>query len=149
MGKVSFVNADVKFRLTNKKETMLLINRLFKHEGEKLKSLNYIFCSDQYLLNINREFLKHDFYTDVITFNLSEVVGIVIGEVYISTERVEDNAGKLKVSNLIELRRVIIHGALHLCGYKDKKKSEITLMREKENYFLRLFEDDFTFHKKM
>ncbi|MCY7420582.1 MAG: rRNA maturation RNase YbeY [Chitinophagaceae bacterium] len=144
MGKISFLNADVKFHLANKKETILFIKKLFEIEGFKLKSLNYIFCSDEYLLNINNDFLKHDFYTDIITFDLSKADDKVIGEVYISIERVNDNAHKLKVSNLIELRRVIIHGALHLCGYKDKKKSEITLMREKEDYFLRLFENDFT-----
>ena len=113
-----------------------------------MKSLDYIFCSDEYLLKINKDFLKHSFYTDIITFDLKEADDEVIGEVYISIERVNDNAEILKVPNLIELRRVIIHGALHLCGYTDKKKSEITLMREKEDYFLRLFEDDFNPHKK-
>ncbi len=148
MGKVSFSNADIKYRLPQKKEIIQLIKNVFKIEECVLNSLHYIFCTDSYLLNINKEFLHHDFYTDIVTFDLSNSPKETIGEIYISIDRVSDNAKTLNITEQQELLRVIIHGALHLCGYKDKKKSEITLMREKEDYFLRLFENDFIFHDK-
>ncbi len=148
MGKVSFSNADIKYRLPQKKEIIQLIKNVFKIEERGLNSLYYIFCTDTYLLNINKEFLHHDFYTDIVTFDLSNSPKETIGEIYISIDRVSDNAKTLNITEQQELLRVIIHGALHLCGYKDKKKSEITLMREKEDYFLRLFENDFIFHDK-
>jgi rRNA maturation RNase YbeY len=91
------------------------------------------------LLNINKTFLKHDYFTDIITFDLSEGFVEIVGEVYISIHRVRDNARSLRTNVTNELLRVLFHGALHLCGYKDKKKSEITIMREKEDYYLSLF----------
>lgn len=111
------------------------IEDLFKKEGKILGSLNYIFCSDNELLKINRQYLNHDYFTDIITFNLSEDQSI-IGEVYISIERVRDNAKNLNVSIKSELLRVIIHGALHLCGYLDKTVAEKKLMRQLENQYL-------------
>ena len=140
MQQVRFNYADINsITLTKKKEVKLLIANIFKQEGKELQYIDYIFCSDEYLLNINRSFLHHDYYTDIITFDLSENKGI-IGEVYISADRVKDNAITLQSTFSQEMLRVIFHGALHLCGYKDKKKSEITLMRGKEDYYLRSFE---------
>ena len=140
MQQVRFNYADINsITLTKKKEVKLLIANIFKQEGKELEYIDYIFCSDEYLLNINRSFLHHDYYTDIITFDLSENKGI-IGEVYISADRVKDNAITLQSTFSQEMLRVIFHGALHLCGYKDKKKSEITLMRGKEDYYLRSFE---------
>ena len=140
MQQVRFNYADINsITLTKKKEVKLLIANIFKQEGKELEYIDYIFCSDEYLLNINRSFLHHDYYTDIITFDLSENKGI-IGEVYISAERVKENASILQSTFSQEMLRVIFHGALHLCGYKDKKKSEITLMRGKEDYYLRSFE---------
>ena len=140
MEQVRFNYADINsITLTKKKEVKLLIANIFKQEGKELQYIDYIFCSDEYLLNINRSFLHHDYYTDIITFDLSENKGI-IGEVYISADRVKDNAITLQSTFSQEMLRVIFHGALHLCGYKDKKKSEITLMRQKEDYYLRSFE---------
>ena len=115
------------------------IELLFKKERITLKRINYIFCDDEFLLHINKSFLKHDFYTDIITFNLSEDDTGVIGEVYISTDRIKENAKTFDVTTKEEFLRVIIHGALHLCGYKDKKKSEIRIIRNKENEYLFLF----------
>jgi probable rRNA maturation factor len=89
---------------------------------------------------MNRDFLQHDYYTDIITFGLSEKGEPVEAEIYISLDRVKDNAATLKTTFKEETLRVIFHGALHLCGYKDKKKSEIALMRSKEDHYLRLFE---------
>lgn len=140
MRKIFFHSAINSFRLLNKKKIRLLLESIFNDEGAHLESLNFVFCSDSYLLKINRNFLNHDFYTDIITFDLSEEdSGAIIGEVYISVDRVKDNALKLEASFNEELLRVIFHGALHLCGYKDKKKKEITEMREKEEQYLRLF----------
>ncbi|MGC4100969.1 rRNA maturation RNase YbeY [Ferruginibacter sp.] len=112
---------------------------IFKKEKKKLQSLTYIFCSDDYLLEINRTHLKHDFYTDIITFDLSETKDNIIGEIYISTDRVRDNAATLGTSIKEELHRVIFHGALHLCGYKDKTPKEAKTMRTAEDRCLKLY----------
>jgi probable rRNA maturation factor len=104
--------------------------------------VNYIFCSDHYLLQINKQFLQHDYFTDIITFDLS-VTDVIEAEIYISVDRVRDNASTLKVSFEDEILRVIIHGALHLCGYKDKKKSEIEKMRNREGHYMRLYKQSF------
>lgn len=109
---------------------------LFKAEKTALDSLDYVFCSDSYLLKINKEFLKHDFYTDIITFNLSERRQRVMGEVYISIDRVVENANGLNITIKQELHRVIFHGALHLCGYKDKSKADKSRMRKMEDKYL-------------
>lgn len=108
---------------------------MFRKEKKKLESLNYIFVSDKRLLEINRRFLQHNYYTDIITFNLSDSDS-VWAEVYISVNRVRENSKKLDVSFKSELHRVIFHGTLHLCGYKDKSKREIEKMREKEDFYL-------------
>ena len=123
--------------LNNRKGLKQFIASLFKQEGKGLSVLTYIFCSDEYLLNINRQYLGHDYYTDIISFDLSETkAGPTIGEIYISTDRIKENAKGLKVSIEQEIHRVIFHGALHLCGYKDKTKSQQKTMRSKENFFL-------------
>jgi len=112
------------------------IKALFIKEKAALKSLAYIFCSDEYLLQINKDFLKHDFYTDVITFDLSSSKKEIEGEVYLSVDRIKDNAKNMGVSFTEELHRVIFHGALHLCGYKDKTKADGAIMRTKEDHYL-------------
>ena len=112
---------------------------LFKKENTKLGHLKYIFCSDAYLLNINRQHLKHDYYTDIITFNLSDDPSVVEGEVYISIDRVRDNARTENTSFKEEVHRVILHGALHLCGYNDKSPADIKKMRNAENKYLGIF----------
>jgi len=117
------------------------IEAIFKKEKIKLQSLNYIFCTDKELLEINRQYLNHDYYTDIITFELSGKKNQAEGEVYISLDRVRDNAHMLGVPLYKELHRVIFHGALHLCRYKDKSKEEKEEMREKEEFLLcRYFE---------
>jgi probable rRNA maturation factor len=136
MKEVTFRYADRKLVLAQKTAIQAFVETIFKKEKKKLAHINYVFCSDAYLLNINRDFLSHDYYTDIITFGLSEPGEPVEAEIYISVDRVKDNAVQLDVSFKEEMLRVIFHGALHLCGYKDKKKSDITLMREKENHYL-------------
>ncbi len=136
---IRFNYADVPpILLNNKKLIKQQIAEIFLNERKELGQLNYVFCSDNFLLELNKFHLRHDFYTDVITFNLSEGK-VVIGEVYISVDRVRENAVLHSSKFKKELLRVIFHGALHLCEYKDKRKSEITIMRQKEDYYLQLF----------
>jgi len=135
--KVFFHSADRTLSVKGKAKIKDIILSIFSQEKVSLERLDYIFCSDEYLLGINRKFLKHDYYTDIITFELSESDGIK-GEIYISTDSVKDNAASIKITFREEVARVIFHGALHLCGYKDKKKKEIELMRSKEDYYIKL-----------
>ncbi|MBL7710927.1 MAG: rRNA maturation RNase YbeY [Chitinophagaceae bacterium] len=102
-------------------------------EGIKKVSLDYIFCSDEHLLGINRQFLDHDTFTDIITFDLSEKESEVVGEIYISVDRIRDNAAKFKAAYEQELHRVIFHGALHLCGFTDKKPADKKEMTAQED----------------
>lgn len=129
-----FENNSVALRDRNRLKDFILA--LFRKEKRTVESVNYIFCSDKKILEINRQFLNHDYYTDIITFDLSESDKIV-AEIYISLDRVRDNAKKEGTSLKSELHRVIFHGALHLCGYGDKTKAEIKVMREKEEEYLK------------
>ena len=137
MQKVFFHYADRTLSVKGKTKIKEAVLSIFKEEKVALHRIDYIFCSDEYLLEINREFLNHDYYTDIITFNLSESKEIK-GEVYISLDRVKENADLLNTAFLDELARVVFHGVLHLCGYKDKKKSDTELMHSKENYYIKL-----------
>ena len=104
-------------------------------EGKKLGEINYIFCDDDYLLKVNQDYLKHDYYTDIITFDY--VKGKTIsGEIFVSLQRISDNASTLSKNYEEELRRVLAHGILHLCGYKDKTEEEEQLMRSKEDFYI-------------
>ncbi len=133
--KVCFFFDQKKFSLENRVKLKAFIESLFKREKKKLSSINYVFCSDKRLLEINRQFLKHEFYTDIITFDLSETDSTQ-AEIYISVERVRENAKTTGNSFKCELHRVIFHGSLHLCGYRDKTKPEKTKMRKKEDFYL-------------
>jgi len=113
------------------------IESIFRKEKKKLQGLNYIFCTDEELLRINQQYLKHDFYTDIITFELSAKGSPIDGEIYISIDRVKDNAIALGEPIYKEIHRVIFHGALHLCGYRDKSKNETMKMREMEAKYLK------------
>ena len=125
--------------LKQRKPLKLFINHLFKIERKKLQSLDIIFCSDEYLLEINKQHLQHNFYTDIITFDLSDSPSSMIGELYISIDRVRDNATTLNISFTTELLRVIFHGALHLCDYNDKKISDTKIIRKKEDDYLKSY----------
>lgn len=133
--KVHFFYQSVSFTLNQRTALKKFIQGIFKKEGKALDSINFIFCTDKALLEINRQYLKHDFYTDIITFDLSDGNSIQ-AEVYISIDRVRDNAKQMDVSFKQELHRVVFHGALHLCGYGDKTKSEKEKMREMEDLYL-------------
>lgn len=135
MEQILFHYADRKLSVTGKKKIKDVIRSIFKNEQTTLYRLDYIFCSDDYLLDINQRFLKHDYYTDIVTFNLSESKEIK-GEVYVSIDRVKENAILNNQVFADELARVIFHGALHLCGYKDKSRNEKVLMRSKEDFYI-------------
>ena len=139
MSLIHFFNADKTFRFSKKQFLKQAIIDLFTSEDVSLKNLNYIFCSDVYLLKINNDFLKHNYFTDVITFPLSVKGEPVTGEIYISLDRIKDNANINKATVFDETLRVVAHGALHLCGYNDKLKSEQTIMRFKESTFIKMF----------
>ena len=133
---ISFNKADATATLKNRVALKSFIEKRVKKEGLSIESLNYVFCSDKYLLEINKQFLDHNYYTDIISFDLSEVSGQLIGEVYISVDRVKDNAKTHGASFTEELLRVIFHGALHFCGYKDKKPADAKKMRQMEDLWL-------------
>ncbi|MHA4846555.1 rRNA maturation RNase YbeY [Flavitalea antarctica] len=129
------------YRLTQRSNIRELLARLAVIEKKQFESLTYVFCSDEYLLEINRQYLKHDFYTDIITFDLSAGKDTPkVGEIYISLDRVRENAKVHGVTFQTELLRVVFHGALHLCGYKDKTAKESAQMRLLEDKYLALFE---------
>ncbi|WDF55429.1 rRNA maturation RNase YbeY [Mucilaginibacter sp. KACC 22063] len=136
MPSINFFQEDVNFKLSGKLKLKQWIKDTIAAEGYKLDELNYIFCSDEYLLGINQQYLDHDTYTDIITFDNSETPKLITGDIFISIERIRENAEKFSVSVNRELQRVVIHGALHLLGYKDKKPAEKKLMTEKEDFYL-------------
>ena len=127
------------FALTERGRLKQFILQIFKKEGTRLGELNYIFCSDGYLLKLNQEHLGHDYFTDIITFALSPAGEPVSAEIYISVDRVRENAANLGHSFKEEMWRVMFHGVLHLCGYKDKTKREQAEMRRLEDYYISRF----------
>ncbi len=137
---ISFQNQSISFKLKEKARLKSWIKTVTEKEKHRLGDINYIFCSDDELLEINIQHLNHNTYTDIITFDYTEGDKIS-SDIFISVDRVEENAKKFKVSFEEELHRVMIHGILHLCGYKDKSKADAELMRKKENGALKLFPD--------
>jgi len=137
MGAILFFSEKIRFKLKDPKRTTSWIKSVIKREGCALTAINYIFCSDDYLREINIQYLKHKTYTDIVTFNYGSADQIE-GDIFISIERVKENAKKFNAEFEIELHRVIIHGILHLIGYTDKSKTEKALMREKEDTYLSL-----------
>lgn len=138
MAKINFRSGDRPFIFPDKTGLKSFIESIFKKEKKELGGINYIFCSDEMLLKINQDFLHHNYYTDIITFGLHEPSQPIEAEIYVSIDRVKDNAIKHGVTYENEMKRVLFHGALHLCGYKDKKKSEIQEMRAKEDQYLQM-----------
>jgi rRNA maturation RNase YbeY len=136
---ISFTKADKNATLLKRVQLKSFIEKRVKKEGLIIESLNYVFCTDNYLLSINKQFLNHDYYTDIISFDLSDIPGRLVAEVYISVDRVKENAKLHTTSFSKELHRVIFHGALHFCGYKDKKPADAKLMREMEDKWLKAY----------
>ncbi len=135
---ISFNAEDVEFELDNAESIENWLKKIIEQEDKKLLLLNFIFCSDKYLHQLNVDYLSHDTLTDVITFHYEEPP-MINGEIFISIDRVKENASTFNVTFLHELYRVMAHGTLHLCGYGDKAEEEIRLMRKKENEALGLF----------
>jgi probable rRNA maturation factor len=138
MSQIRFFSESIPFKLKNPIKISSWIKLVAKKEKRIIKEINYIFCSDEYLLQLNQGFLNHKTFTDIITFDNSEGKKTLEGEIYISIKRVQENAQKFKTDFEDELHRVMIHGVLHLIGYKDKKPSEKALMRKKEEACLSL-----------
>ena len=136
---IFFNNADKSTSLRSRTELKTFINKQCLKEGVHIKTLQYVFCSDTFLLDINKRFLNHNFYTDIISFDLSEQKGSLIGDVYISIDRVKENAKTEGNLYTHELLRVIFHGALHFCGYKDKKPADQKTMRSMEDKWLKAY----------
>jgi len=133
-----FSKEDTSFRFLYKELIISWLDKSIRKEAHKPGDISYIFCSDKYLLKINRDYLNHDYYTDIITFDYSQGKTIS-GDLFISIDRVKENANQYKVSFQEELKRVMIHGVLHLCGYSDKSPRHARQMREKEDYYLSLW----------
>ena len=133
---IQFFEEDISYKIKNKTALRLWITETIQAEGFKLKELTYIFCSDNYLLQLNKQYLNHDTYTDIITFDNSSIENVILGDIFISIERIRENAVKFNITEENELHRVIIHGALHLVGYKDKTPSDKEKMTFKEDFYL-------------
>ena len=139
MSKIKFFYEDTPFILDHNESHINWIKQSIIHEEFQLVSLNFIFCSDEHLLTINKKYLNHDYYTDIITFDNSEEKLEIEGDVFISIDRVKENAEENGVPFTDEQKRVLIHGVLHLCGYKDKTIEEKHYMTKKENAYLSLW----------
>jgi rRNA maturation RNase YbeY len=133
---ITFLTEDITFGLKEKLKHKAWLKDAAKAEGFAIGELNYIFCSDAYLLDINQKYLGHDTLTDIVTFDNSEDPKMIEGDIFISIERVRENAIKFDTKDS-ELKRVMVHGLLHLAGYKDKDKAQKELMRNKENEHLK------------
>ena len=135
---VNFFTEDTSYTLKNKTQVRNWIKDTIIAEGYQLQELNFILCSDEYLLAINQQYLNHDTYTDVITFDNSEEPKMIVGDIFISIERIQENAKEFKGTVQQELCRIMVHGTLHLLGFKDKGKAAKTLMTQKEDQYLSL-----------
>ncbi|MBR2429399.1 MAG: rRNA maturation RNase YbeY [Alistipes sp.] len=142
---IHFFNQDCNYLPTNRLKLRRWIQEVVRREGYEAGDINYIFCSSEYHRQLNRDFLGHDYYTDVITFEDRESrvgEGVVAGEVYIDVATVEDNADIYNALPINEMRRVIVHGALHLCGHLDKSPTAARQMRRLENRYLKLLREE-------
>ncbi len=135
----TIINLGVKLpSFVSKKDLKQAVKHLVLNEGKSLKDLSLVFTDDDYLLEVNKQYLNHDYFTDVITFDYSDFPE-VSGDVMISLDRVKDNALSMNLAFEQEFYRVVFHGMLHLCGYKDKSKEDVVLMREKEDFYIQRF----------
>ena len=141
MNNVIFNSADRPIPIIKRQKFKICIQKLFITEGYRLQKISYIFCSDKYVLKLNRQFLSHNFYTDILTFLISDKNEPVKSEIYISYDRIKENAKIFEVSFQKELLRVMIHGALHLCGYNDQNKKAKKVMQKWEDFYIKLYED--------
>ncbi|WP_353130218.1 rRNA maturation RNase YbeY [Parapedobacter pyrenivorans] len=136
MRNIHFFSEDTDHKPKHKTALRAWMKETVRMEGYKTGEINIVMCSDAYLLDINKKYLQHDTYTDIVTFDSSEDTGVIAGDIFVSIDRVRENAAKFDVLEADELHRVIIHGILHLCGYGDKKKKDKARMTEKEDFYL-------------
>ena len=136
MDKVYFFKEDIRFRLQHREDLKKWVTKIIRQSNFQPEEINYIFCSDNYLLALNKKFLDHNTYTDIITFDNSPEKKKISGDIFISYERVKANAEKFKTGLADELHRVMIHGVLHLLGYNDKTKKDKLDMRQAEDHWL-------------
>lgn len=136
---VSFFSEGIDFKVVNPLKTKKWLKNASISEGYELSQLNYVFCTDEYLLEINKQYLDHDYFTDIITFDNSEEDNQLEGDIYISVDRVRENAATFHTDFDTEMRRVLIHGLLHLAGHDDTSEALKTAMRAKEDEYLRVF----------
>jgi probable rRNA maturation factor len=138
---IQYFNEDVPLPKLKKRKSTNWIKTTILSEGKRVGDISFIFCTDSYLLEVNKTYLDHDYFTDIITFDY--VDGILInGDIFISVDRVLDNSVEFKATFEDEMNRILIHGILHLLGYKDKNKKDKILMTEKEDYYLKLLNDN-------
>ena len=135
---IEYLTEDFDFTLPNQEEVSTWLHQIITEHKFELENLTYVFCSDEYLLNINQEYLNHDTLTDIITFNNADEKGIIESDIFISIPRVQENAEQLIISFPDELHRVMVHGVLHLLGYDDRSADLKQQMRDKEDYYLSL-----------
>ncbi|KYG84219.1 rRNA maturation factor [Roseivirga seohaensis] len=139
MDNINFFSEDIDFTLKSEDQIIAWLQRIAEAENSSIEEISYVFCSDDYLLKINQEYLDHDYYTDIITFdNRDNPEDPIESDIFISIDRVTENASDQNVSFELELKRVLAHGLLHLIGYNDKTEEEQQLMREKEEAYLSL-----------
>ena len=138
---INFFTENIDFKLEKPLKTKKWLKNAIENESLELSELNFIFCDDEYLLKMNIDYLKYDTLTDIITFDNSEEDNIVEGDIFISINRVKENAHLFGITFENELHRVLIHGVLHLCGHGDKTSEEKANMRKLESYYLSIFED--------
>jgi probable rRNA maturation factor len=136
---IHFFSEEIPYTLKEKLNRKRWLTKIATNAGFKIKELNYVFCSDEYLYQMNRDYLKHDTYTDIITFDNSEKKDDIEGDIFISIDRVRENAKTLAQEVETEMNRVLAHGLLHLMGYKDKTQEEAALMRLKEEESIKLY----------
>ncbi len=134
---IHFFNEDLPLPKLKKRLTANWLKEVILFEGKRVGEVSFIFCSDSYLLDVNNKFLDHDYYTDVITFDYVEG-NVISGDIFISLDRISENSNSLNISFLDELNRIMVHGVLHLLGYKDKSKKDKSLMTEREDFFIKL-----------
>ena len=136
---INFHTEEIDFKVLNPIKTKRWLKSVIESEGFELLEINYIFCNDKYLHKINVEYLEHDTLTDIITFDNSEEDQLIEGDIFVSIERIIDNTQDFNTTFEQEFKRVIVHGVLHLCGYFDKTDEDEKQMRDKENYYIRLW----------
>jgi len=141
---ICFHDQSANFNLENQEIIIKWLYNVSEQNNYTIKQLNYIFCSDDDLLEVNKKYLQHDYYTDIITFDLSEIENQVVSDIYVSIDRIIDNASSLSVPFENELLRVLAHGLLHLVGFNDKTENEQAEMTQMENKFIDLYYNSFS-----